>query len=678
MADSFDSGPLPKAVRSDELEDCGRMALECALPSNLFHLHRVSKDKGVDGRLEIKSNGSYTNVCADFQLKSTDHPRLNQDGSASLEIETRNLQYLLNGRCPLYFLWIAPTSEIRFAWATGERKRIETDNPAWTSQGTVTLRLVEILTAHTVPEIYERIRQEGQLHRQIRDTVARTALAERVVIGIDPHTLEATDPDEIGNALRDSGLSLVGNGKAQWVIDHVGLVRQTMGQNPRIQLVHGYAMYFFGRYKEADGHLAQAARFQTDLSDDDRHFLAALRNICDYQTGRISRDQFLDRERLLAREAPPRLARQHRFEAFWHALWQNTGPVQHEQAVRDFTDVSSAILADPKESPALRISVQIRSLQLRGFAVNKQFMDGMTRIQMRAAMKLELDPGVIRAIFEERRRAWERLDREFEGARQAAERLSQPLLAATARVTKAAVNLMSILDMESTLPMSADRQLPASRDRVLEALRVEVQTAVEVFHQADHLENELWGMLVLADIHDVAGRPEEGKSIARSVLGPAQALGYRRLECWAEDHLAGQSHNQQLQAIISRAKTMDIDLSMAAEGDESIRRFAEANRAALGLPRHRLPVIERECLAMRAAARERVYWCQHLQLLNDKSHELSADTHYRDDPNREWVCTKHNHHTLVETPEWEPLLTSFKGMYCHECPDRQPKIVASV
>src|SRR6185312_11109936 len=122
-------GPLPKADRQDTLQQLSLKAFRNLLPEHLF-LFRDERidDKGVDGALEVKVGGVFTNCRAQVQLKSTDAnvDDFNNDGSYSLSIPTANLNYLLYGQNPLYVIWFSVTGELRFAWAREEWHRLYT------------------------------------------------------------------------------------------------------------------------------------------------------------------------------------------------------------------------------------------------------------------------------------------------------------------------------------------------------------------------------------------------------------------------------------------------------------------------------------------------------------------------------------------------------------------------
>jgi hypothetical protein len=125
-----DLGPLPKSDDNEELQQQSLVAFRAAAPTNLFLVRdeRVD-DKGVDLVLEAKASGRFTNIRAQVQLKATGETELNGDGSFSFSVATSNLNYLLNGQCPLYAVWIAPRDELRLVWARDEAHRLHAENP---------------------------------------------------------------------------------------------------------------------------------------------------------------------------------------------------------------------------------------------------------------------------------------------------------------------------------------------------------------------------------------------------------------------------------------------------------------------------------------------------------------------------------------------------------------------
>ena len=193
-----DMGPLPLGDRQDTQQQLSLKALRNRMPEDKFLVRdERTDDKGVDVALEVKvevrvptkSGGeevmhAFTNCRAQGQLKSIDAPEPNVDGSVSYSIDTSNLNYLLNGQSPLYFLWLAPTNEIRYAWAKDEWRRLDVEKPEWMKQGTFTIRFRTVLDAAAIDTIYERIVKEARFARTINEILAQGVAVRR---GRRPH-----------------------------------------------------------------------------------------------------------------------------------------------------------------------------------------------------------------------------------------------------------------------------------------------------------------------------------------------------------------------------------------------------------------------------------------------------------------------------------------------------------
>ena len=128
---SDDMGPLPQADHNSELQRASIKALTAILlpMDDLVFRGEPTEDYGVDGSLEVKVADRMTNIRSQVQMKSTGEAKANSDGSISLEVNTSNLNYLLNGPCPLYVLYDASNHDLWYVWAQEEQKKIQSANP---------------------------------------------------------------------------------------------------------------------------------------------------------------------------------------------------------------------------------------------------------------------------------------------------------------------------------------------------------------------------------------------------------------------------------------------------------------------------------------------------------------------------------------------------------------------
>ena len=201
------------------------------------------------------------------------------DGSVSYSIDTSNLNYLLNGQSPIYFLWLAPTNEIRYAWAKDEWRRLDAEKPDWMKQGTFTIRFRNVLDTAAINAIYDRIVKEARFVRTINEILARASLSEGVVVRIDPQTLESTDPLKLYGWITSSGMTIVSSGYGAKILEWFGVLNLEHRGDPRVNLVVAYAQVSLGRNYQALGSLAEAKLGIGKLSPDDRDFLGYLEDV---------------------------------------------------------------------------------------------------------------------------------------------------------------------------------------------------------------------------------------------------------------------------------------------------------------------------------------------------------------------------------------------------------------
>src|ERR1700722_11222725 len=151
------------------------------------------EDYGVDLSFEMIVASKITNFRAQVQMKASAGVEITKGGYIPLQVDTKNLNYLLYGTSPIYILWNAQKDEFWYVWAQEENRRLFRENPSWTKQSSITLQFRDRLTREVVPSIVERVLQEGRQQRDIRDRLARATEGEPVFIRIDADSLQITD-----------------------------------------------------------------------------------------------------------------------------------------------------------------------------------------------------------------------------------------------------------------------------------------------------------------------------------------------------------------------------------------------------------------------------------------------------------------------------------------------------
>jgi hypothetical protein len=419
--DPSNLGPLPKGDRSDELQQLSFAALQSSIPVESFRFRRdVADDKGRDGVLECKSAGRFTGFEAWVQLKGTDSDELNADGSFSLRVAASNLNYLLNGPCPLYILWIAPRNELRYVWGMEEAARLERENPNWQAQETITLRLSRILTSSEWHTVYEHVLDRGRGDRQLKDLLARGTINEPLVVSIDRTTLAVSDPEQIYSLLKTSGMAIVGCGYAQYVLDQTRLLSSTRAAEPRLQLVCAYAYVTLGQYLPGLHHTALARASEATLSLVDRFFLRGVQLACEFQIGRVDKDAFLQAQEALERDAPPELAIQFKVDRLRLAHLQERDPVRRASLFKDLEEAATQLENESYPSTSLKLQVRLGRLYAQAIEANANYLHVITRIASRRDMGFNPATRSSLSDLHRARQTDERLDAEIASVIQAA------------------------------------------------------------------------------------------------------------------------------------------------------------------------------------------------------------------------------------------------------------------
>ncbi len=670
--DASDLGPLPGVPRTDELERLSYVALDSILPQDQFLLRGEIKDKGVDGSIELLINRQATNLRAQIQLKSTDSANANQDGSISYSIDTSNLNYLLyGGNTALYILYIAPNKELRFAWASDERRRLDQENPEWMQQGTVTIRFRDLLTLETTNHIHQRILREGRLHREINDNLSRASLNEQVTVTINPETLETIDPAETKELILTSGVTMVSSGYGSLVLQAIDTLRASDKQLPRILTIKIHAHYTLGEYQDALACIGKALLHQDELAPEDRRLLIALRDSCRYETGQIDYTEFSRLLEEAEEEEDDDLSFPRRLNQLRYALRHEDDLVGRRNMIMELRLIVGEMQVSTKVSTATKLDAKLALLEAEGHLQALDSTQLLFQIHIRGKLgtlttdKVQATLAALTTEFAQ----WHQM---FDSSVHEAQRLKNPLLIGKALSIRATFNFLAFVMTRRSflLLLGQDVDFPAD---ALRAMMEEATQTLEIFKQAGQLEGELRAQLTLADLFLLGKQPDAAKRLASSVLPKAQAMDYITLQTRAMEHLSGETPFQMSEKVILESATVDMDEKLAHNTDEELLNFARSCLQALDLPQERLPVVERDIHSMRTMASERLNWCKHIEITQDLRHTAHPATCYLSDPERFGHCLKHQFKSVVGHTDTDTVVSAFKNTYCENCQDREAK-----
>lgn len=659
-------GPLPKSDRNAELERMSLAAFRALLPANkfLFRDERTD-DVGVDGSIELLIGSAYTGLRAHMQLKATDFNEKNRDGSISIPIKPQNLNYLLNhGASSFYALYVAPRNEFRFLWATDEARRLDKTNARWRSRKSVTLKFIRVLNDESLDEIHSRIRKEAQFNREIWNILSGAGHLENLSIRISPETLKITDPREAGRILRKNGIAIVSAGFASEVKNLARLLTDEESREPRVLLVLAHADYTLGRYLSARASLKEAELRIHELSEDDRSFLQALGDGCDYQTGSIDTPTAIARVTERLNHSSTRFAIAFKLHQIRQLLFSETDIERRELILTQLQDLINQITVSDNYSVPFKLYARILLIESQGFQLVFRTLRILGEIRIRRSLPR------LREAIEDHPELIERWQDDINGILKDAVTRNNPLLLATALQVQVTIAVHYITNQYRLTP---DQQTltPGSEELLLKALE-NVEGSIGIAQKAGNLEAELRGRMLVADIYELLGRAAEARAIASEVLPKAKAMEYAALIWRAEAHLNEQTMVAKLKDI-GRPRSEEESAALYTNfTDQEISKFAKRFVQIVGLPPERLPIVERDMSSRRDISREKFEWCRHLELIQDLEHERHIETHYAVDPKRYSRCSLLTYESRIGDSDWMAVIGAFKRAYCANCAHKSP------
>lgn len=132
---------FPTRDENSDLEATGEAAFEtCVTKAGHFIVQqRDRRDYGTDFLLEAKEGAGATNFRLHVQLKATD-TEANRDGSLSVSVDRRNLNYLLSQPHSTYVCFHRPTERLLARSAEDVIRDLQHSGRPWQEQASVTIR----------------------------------------------------------------------------------------------------------------------------------------------------------------------------------------------------------------------------------------------------------------------------------------------------------------------------------------------------------------------------------------------------------------------------------------------------------------------------------------------------------------------------------------------------------
>lgn len=243
--DFLDKMKLPQSSKQEELEQLSKDKLRPLFNHEYFEIREeIYRDKGIDLSIELKYNEKYTNFRFLVQLKSTETKKQNKDGSYSWQIDTSNIQYLLNGGKPAYYIcYVKETDTFYYQLLNDFITDISSKNKDWNVQNTHTLRVSKVLNSSSISEIYNKVKTRCQLSRELTEKIdikVRNDAPSKISISEE---YKITDETSIVKFVEEIGFNLISKGHSKEIV----LLNEKVSndiKSPLYNLILGVSNYY--------------------------------------------------------------------------------------------------------------------------------------------------------------------------------------------------------------------------------------------------------------------------------------------------------------------------------------------------------------------------------------------------------------------------------------------------
>jgi hypothetical protein len=413
--------------------------------------------------------------------------------------------------------------------------------------------------------------------------------------------------------------------------------------------------------------LAEASMHESEFSTDDQQFLEFMRDACDYQTGKLTLQEFAARLGKKEQNQTGRFDLSYRINQLRQDLQLSRDINVRQQALAALRSLLKEVLEADDSSNAFKLYARAVGLEAEGQELTLRFSFESGEAAIKRHLGRPDDLPVLTQNYFENYHAWEQA---ILGLQRDALAVGHGPVLSDAILIRLSVTFYSLL-----LQHRIGRILGlavAVREENVQPLIDQLQAAIEAAVKAKRYEAELRAKMLLADYFEFVGRQVEALALAQEVKAKAEALSYAIPLARAKDHLAGRGPLGASNEVLAPRTEEEKIISNASMTDETLQAYAAQMIRLNDLPSDRLPVMQREYESIRESSRDRLTWCKHLDRRCDDRHMRNQATMYKTDPDRICICHLHGFRSQIPDPDWKTIFGAFKKAHCDSCGDRDP------
>lgn len=370
---------LPEINPEEDKETLSNNNLIPLFDPSRFVFRKPDKDKGIDWDVELKTAQYYTGFSFVIQLKSTSSEKKNANGSVSVNIESSNINYLMNsGKPAFYILYLVHEKKFLYANANDFFKKIVDDKGELDGQDYHALQFIDPLNEDAILAIYNRTIEEGNFHRSVREAFMRNlsvGSGDKVIID---ENLNVLTDSEIRTAIENSGFYLINEGRWSDVVRVHEKGSQAIATTKKYNLIVGVAYYLSGELAKALYFLRAAALMKEELQPILRDHLIYFNNLVKFSVGIISKEEYEIQQEVINKST---------FVGYLIKLnklrdeFSKNVEVNYDDAFGQFMQEINGMLEDPSIDEGVKIIARCETVLLEGKRLNAEYATMLSKMK---------------------------------------------------------------------------------------------------------------------------------------------------------------------------------------------------------------------------------------------------------------------------------------------------------
>jgi hypothetical protein len=376
----LDEMNLPWSSSNEDLETISNNFFKPLFDVARFEIRsETERDKGIDHQIELKRTSRYTNFRFAIQLKATDCKEKNKDGSISLQLDTGNINYLLNNPMPaFYVLYFKKTGEFYYESINDFAKSLYEKKENWNNQSSHIIRFSKELDSSGVDLMYQLTLEKGKFQR----TINEKRVFQSISIKTDDKLLidnnfNISGDTEIRTMIEKSGLHLINEGNWKDVLFLHKKASGNVASSALYNLVIGIANYYSGNLMEALSFFKSSNNLKSELTQDLQNHLKFFETTVKYSIGLLSEIDYNSIMDTLEGSENIRLyiklekAKQN----FINSLNKNSND-RYKNYSRDV----QSIINDPNANESIQLNAKSELVLFEGYQNNIDYIKGVSKL----------------------------------------------------------------------------------------------------------------------------------------------------------------------------------------------------------------------------------------------------------------------------------------------------------